>query len=152
MHGRLAHRAEPLSYAQPRAFTLWGSVWPMWGTLFLKSYFLVFKSMDMNSLRTRFRIELRHTSFLMLHILFDIKGVDVHGCLYFIVSQWSMGTVICEASDGTLLNKAQAQWFHDKHVSICRNNTRYVLGCAACFHPNVHHRVMDIHRGSPVQW
>ena len=30
-------------------------------------------------------------------------------------------------SDGTLLNKAQAQWFHDKHVSICRNNTAMFL-------------------------
>ena len=57
----------------------------MRGALFLKSYFLVFKSTDVNSLRTRFRIELRHPSFLMLRILFDIKGVDVRGYLYFLV-------------------------------------------------------------------
>ena len=53
--------------------------------LFLKAYFLVFKSTDVDSIRTQFRTELRHTSFLILRILFD-KGVDVRACLCFRVA------------------------------------------------------------------
>ena len=41
----------------------------------------------MNSLWTQLRTELGHAFFLMLRILFDIKGVDVRGYLYSIVSQ-----------------------------------------------------------------
>ena len=72
MDRHLAHIAEPLSYAQPQVFSLWGTEWPMRGALFLKSYFLVFKSTDVNSLRTRFHIESRHTSFLMCYVYYSI--------------------------------------------------------------------------------
>jgi hypothetical protein len=58
--------------------------WPIRETLFLKAYFHVFKSTDVNSLRTWFRSELCHAYFLMLRVLFD-KGVDVPGCLSFSV-------------------------------------------------------------------
>ena len=77
MHGRLAHGDEPLSYAQPQTFTLRGTDWPIRETLFLKAYFLVFKSTDVQSIQTRFRTELSR--------FFLDKGVDVRDYLCFSV-------------------------------------------------------------------
>ena len=132
MHGRLAHGDEPLSYAQPQTFTLRGTDWPIRETLFLKAYFLVCKSTDMQSIQTPFRTELYHASFLKKASTFVAVCVSVPRSQARACSLQRHGVLLYRVTHkGFLIVFRMSRWARSKgeaSTSSPRRHSLFLLG------------------------